>query len=97
MTRLQALQVDRVVNLRFYSSICIATENLLFTGDTLLPDSNPVTKHPGGNKKALEKSLALLRETFGPETQVYPGHGEPFRLKEANVHALAAAKRWRVP
>jgi glyoxylase-like metal-dependent hydrolase (beta-lactamase superfamily II) len=64
-------------------SICIAIENLLFTGDCLLPNSKRVTNLPGGNKKALEKSLTLLLDTFNPETLVYPGHGEPFQLKDA--------------
>lgn len=64
-------------------SICIAIENLLFTGDCLLPDVKRVINLPGGNKKELEKSLTLLLDTFDPETLVYPGHGEPFKLQDA--------------
>jgi glyoxylase-like metal-dependent hydrolase (beta-lactamase superfamily II) len=78
-------------------SICIAIENLLFTGDCLLPNVKRVTKLPGSSKEALEESLALLLSTFGAETLVCPGHGEPFGLKDAKVHALAAARRLRVP
>ena len=77
-------------------SICIAIENLLFTGDCLLPNVKRVTNLPGGNKQALEKSLALLLDTFDSETQVYPGHGEPFALREAKVNAVAVARRVRV-
>ena len=78
-------------------SICIAIENLLFTGDCLLPNVKRITKLPGGDKEALEKSLTLILDTFGPETQVCPGHGEPFRLKDANFNTLAAVDQLRVP
>lgn len=77
-------------------SICIAIENLLFTGDCLLPNLKRVTKLPGGNKKAMENSLALLTDTIDPETQVYPGHGKPFVLKDATVHSETTTKRLRV-
>jgi glyoxylase-like metal-dependent hydrolase (beta-lactamase superfamily II) len=73
-------------------SICIAVENLLFTGDCLLPNMKRVANLPGGNKKALEQSVALIMETFDPETLVYPGHGEPFRLKDAKKAAVFRGK-----
>jgi len=73
-------------------SICIAIDNLLFTGDCLLPNAKRVTNLPGGNKQAMELSLNFLLNTFDAETLVYPGHGEPFRLKNANVHALTHGK-----
>jgi glyoxylase-like metal-dependent hydrolase (beta-lactamase superfamily II) len=77
-------------------SICIAIDKLLFTGDCLLPNVKRVTKLPGGSKEALEKSLALLLNTFDDETLVYPGHGVPFALREAKANAIAAARRLRV-
>lgn len=77
-------------------SICIAIENLLFTGDCLLPNSKQVANLPGGNKKALEKSLTLLLDTFDPETLVYPGHGDSFQLKDAiPLHAISAQRHDR--
>jgi hydroxyacylglutathione hydrolase len=72
-------------------SICIAVGDLLFTGDTLLPDSKGVTKLPGASKQALASSLAFLFASFGPETMVYPGHGEPFSLKQARLCNAAEA------
>lgn len=77
-------------------SICIAAENLLFTGDCLLPNVKRVTKLPGGSKEALEESLTLLLNTFDGETLVYPGHSVPFALREAKANAIAAARRLRV-
>lgn len=59
-------------------SICIAVENLLFTGDSLLPNVKRVTNLPGGDRKAWERSLELLRKTFSPETLVYPAMGSIF-------------------
>lgn len=63
-------------------SICIAVDSLLFSGDTLIRDTRTVTKLPGGDKLALKESLELIHRSFGPDTTVYPGHGEPFRLGE---------------
>ena len=89
----------RGVQLRFIptpghspGSICIAVGNLLFTGDCLLPNVKRVTKLPGGDKAALRKSLALLLDTFDGETLVYPGHGEPFVLRDAKEHVAGVAK-----
>jgi hydroxyacylglutathione hydrolase len=73
-------------------SICMAIDNVLFTGDCLLPNIKQVTKLPGGNKDALENSLSLLLKTFNAETLVYPGHGEPFRLKDTKVYLPRCVK-----
>jgi hydroxyacylglutathione hydrolase len=77
-------------------SICIAIEDLLFTGDCLLPNVKRVTNLPGGNNKAMEESLNLLLNTFDNETLVYPGHGKPFALREAKVKPIVAARRLRL-
>jgi len=73
-------------------SICIAVENVLFSGDSLLHNLKRVTNLPGGDKKAWEKSVALLLDTFDPEALVHPGHGEPFQLKDV-ARAFAAGSR----
>jgi glyoxylase-like metal-dependent hydrolase (beta-lactamase superfamily II) len=78
-------------------SICIAVAGLLFTGDCLLRNLKRVTGLPGGDKQALAKSLTLLFDSFDPETQVYPGHGEPFRLKDAKRPAFSPAPRGAGP
>ena len=65
-------------------SVCIAIEDYLFTGDTLLAGLKTVTKIPGSNKVALAKSLRFLFNNFEAETIIYPGHGAPFPLRSMN-------------
>ncbi len=58
------------------SSICIIIENLLFTGDTLIPGEKTVTKLPTGNKEDLELTHLWLKELFiADDYIIYPGHG----------------------
>ncbi len=55
-------------------SVCLVTENTLFSGDTLFMDSCGRTDLPGGNTAAILKSLkrlAALEENY----TVLPGHG----------------------
>jgi len=66
-------------------SICIAVDNLLFSGDTLLNGRKRAINLPGGDKRTLQQSLNLLFRAFGPDTLVYPGHGEPFLLRQAKA------------
>ncbi|MCX7018459.1 MAG: MBL fold metallo-hydrolase [Candidatus Sumerlaeota bacterium] len=69
-------------------SVCIAVCNALFTGDTLIKDLRTVTKLPGGNRTGLRKSINLLLTRFPAATMVYPGHGEPFRLSQADREVI---------
>ena len=62
--------------------ICIGIDNLLFTGDTLLPGLKRVAHLPGGDRRVLDESLRMIFQRFPAQTLVYPGHGEPFRLQE---------------
>ena len=64
------------------SSICILMDDCLFSGDTLLKGFPPVfLKGCGSSKEAFCDSLKKLF-TLPPETIVYPGHGNTFRLRE---------------
>lgn len=65
-------------------SACIALEDCLFSGDTLLGGLKTVTKLPGSDKAALAVSLRFLFDNFSESTTVYPGHGTPFSLHEMN-------------
>ncbi len=64
-------------------SICILfDEEILFSGDTLVTGHDTITRLPGGSKKDFaEKTIPYLKSLDG-ERMVYPGHGEPQRLKE---------------
>ena len=60
--------------------LCFSIGNNLFTGDTIMKACNPVVKLPGGNLGELQTSIANLMSVYGPDTKVYPGHGDIFRL-----------------
>ena len=55
-------------------SVCLITENNIFSGDTLFCGSCGRTDLPGGDYRAMKESLkrlASIREDYS----VYPGHG----------------------
>lgn len=62
-------------------SICILLDGtFLFSGDTLLPSGKAMTRFPGGSSRRYrEKAIPYLR-SLPPDTTVYPGHYEAFRL-----------------
>jgi len=62
-------------------SMCIKVENKLFSGDTLMM-SKPFLNKRDGNRKDYQKSLEKLRTWVDGNTEVYPGHGEGFRVGE---------------
>lgn len=71
-------------------SICIAVENLLFSGDTLLFNRKQAINLPGGDKLKLRQSVEHLFRSCASDTIVYPGHGEPFALQQAQVNLPGA-------
>lgn len=60
-------------------SICLLTDEVLISGDTLFCGSAGRTDFPGGNSLSLYGSLAKLAALPG-ERRVYPGHGESTTL-----------------
>lgn len=56
-------------------SICLQTERILFSGDTLFKDGVGRTDLPGGSWAQLQESLTNKLFILSPETKVYPGHG----------------------
>ncbi|TYP50371.1 MBL fold metallo-hydrolase [Thermosediminibacter litoriperuensis] len=56
-------------------SICIKTEDVLFTGDTLLAGSVGRTDFPGGSYRELLNSIKTKLLTFDDDVRVLPGHG----------------------
>ena len=70
------------LNIRVYhtpghtpGSVCLETQGLLFTGDTLFAGSCGRTDLPSGDWQTILTSLQRLR-SFDGELGVFPGHGE---------------------
>lgn len=66
---------------------------IFFSGDTLF--ANCVGRYDFwlGSKEELKKSLKKLL-ALPPETKVYPGHGEPFRLAKAGEFLPKLLAAW---
>jgi len=61
-------------------------KKVLFSGDLIFNGSFGRTDFPGGSSKKLKNSLMKILE-LPPDTIVYPGHEEPFPLKEFIAHS----------
>jgi len=53
----------------------LASEKALFSGDVLFKGNVGRIDLPGGDARAMEKSLARIAE-LPADTRVYPGHGD---------------------
>lgn len=62
-------------------SVCILIKGILFSGDTIMQAKPYINKRNGSKEKFLE-SVSNILETFSEDTLIYPGHGEPFLLKD---------------
>ena len=67
-------------------SICVYSESqqILFSGDTLLFEAVGRTDLPGGDAKAIIRSIRERIFTLPEETRVFPGHG-PFTTLEREI------------
>jgi glyoxylase-like metal-dependent hydrolase (beta-lactamase superfamily II) len=63
-------------------SICIRLENILFSGDTIIPGEKTVTKFPTGNQDALKSTKELLSSILRYPIIMFPGHGEQFLISD---------------
>ena len=55
-------------------SVCLLTENHLFSGDTLFAGSVGRSDFPGGSARTLQDSVRRLFRELPEDTNVYPGH-----------------------
>ena len=62
-------------------SVCFSIDDKLFTGDTIMQYKLLIIKKYG-SIVLFEESVANIKRLYHRETQVYPGHGELFKLKE---------------
>ena len=66
-------------------SICIVIDNILFTGDTIMQSKPYINKRNGSREKYTE-SVSKIIKVFPRNTIIYPGHGKPFLLKNAQYN-----------
>jgi len=64
-------------------SVCYDFRGFVFTGDTLLYQRVGRTDLPGGDAKLLAASVSRLVERLPGDTVMFPGHGRPWTLAEA--------------
>lgn len=57
-------------------SICIAIDDSVFGGDTLMPFKPFIKKRNGGSMKQFQESVRKMVNSYPGDTLVYPGHGE---------------------
>lgn len=57
-------------------SVCIAIDNVVFGGDTLMPFKPFIKKRNGGSYEQFQESIKKMASMFNVDTLVYPGHGE---------------------
>ena len=69
--------------------ICILLDGqYLFSGDTLFKSYETAVKLPGGSPKGYREITLKWLESLPSDTMVYPGHLEPFYLKDRHPFGL---------
>ena len=64
-------------------AMCIQLENMLFTGDTIMP-FKPYFNGRDSNEDDWKESIIKVNNTCNLGIQIYPGHGEGHTLKQWN-------------
>lgn len=64
-----------------FGSMCVRIENMLFTGDTIMP-YKPYFNGRDSNQDDWDESIPFVLEKCGDTVLVKPGHGEPLTLGE---------------
>ena len=62
-------------------SVCFYGGDFLLSGDVLFEDGHGRTTFPGGSDEDMVRTLKRLKEEISEDTVVYPGHGNPFIMK----------------
>lgn len=64
-----------------YGSMCIGIDEMLFTGDTIIPYPAYFNGRDSNEEDWIE-SIKKIRDKFNSDTMIYPGHGEKLTLGE---------------
>lgn len=66
-------------------SVCIAIDDVVFGGDTLMPFKPFIKKRNGGSVELYQDSVNKIFRLFSDDTPVYPGHGDMIVLKDYKI------------
>ena len=66
-----------------HGSICIDADNMLFSGDTIMP-AKPYFNGRDSNEEEWRESITKMLRYYNKDIMIYPGHCEPLTLKEWN-------------
>lgn len=75
-------------------SLCVDIEGKLFTGDAIML-SKPYINKRNGSKVLFFESVKKIMDIYPGETDIYPGHGEMFKLKDMNCSMKKSIKNDR--
>lgn len=62
-------------------SMCFTIDNMLFTGDTIMP-FKPYFNGRDSNEKDWNESISIVGSLYPDNTVIYPGHGDALTLSE---------------
>ncbi len=65
--------------------LCFSIDNNVFTGDTIMNGYKPVVKLPGGDKTKIAESMTKITDSFSPDANLYPGHGDKRTFSQIRV------------
>lgn len=61
-------------------SVCIIIEDMMFTGDSIMPFKPYINKRDG-SKELYQKSIVYMHDKYaGKNMTVYPGHGDTYKF-----------------
>ncbi len=62
-------------------SICVLFDDILFSGDTIML-FKPYINRRNGSVDKFKESIEMILNRFSDNQLIYPGHGDPFLLKD---------------
>jgi len=68
--------------------ICLYTDKILFSGDTLFYEGIGRTDLPGGDGEKLLESIRTKLFALPDDTKVFPGHGEATTIRHEKAHNI---------
>lgn len=65
------------------SAIYLLGDNCIFTGDSLIQNTPTILRFPESDKVLYKEVTLPFLKSLNENLLVFPGHGEPFKIKEA--------------